>query len=94
MPTPLIHQVGRTTPTGRLGRRGSQPDPGTTANHIYRCKHEGLNRGAAVVPTARRGGPREHGRQAARSKRDRPGGQARNRISSPKQRAAGDALIH
>jgi hypothetical protein len=28
-----------------------------------------------TTPQARRAGPREHGRQAARSKRDRPGGQ-------------------
>jgi hypothetical protein len=41
------------------------------------------------VNRARRVGPREHGRQAARSVRDRSGGQASQTTDHPRLRAAG-----
>jgi len=42
---------------------------------------------------ARRGDPREHGRQAARSERDRPGGHARSDDELSHIRAAGGGAL-
>jgi hypothetical protein len=44
------------------------------------------------LPGARRAGPCEHGRQAARSERDRPGGQASRTTDSATTGAAQAAL--
>jgi hypothetical protein len=55
--------------------RRPQPDTGFLPNHLK--SDYGANRLTAplcaATIAARRTGPREHGRQAARSKRDRPG---------------------
>jgi hypothetical protein len=74
MPTPLIHQVGRTHPARTVREASITAGPRDHCEpHLTFAKHDGSNRGAAVVPTARRAGPREHGRQAARSERSRTG---------------------
>jgi hypothetical protein len=51
-------------------------DPGTNEGQRYLSTPVAQrlrgSAGLAVATSARRAGPREHGRQAARSKRDRP----------------------
>ena len=50
------------------------PDTLTTRSNIARWRGQAGDT-AGKVTSAHRDGPREHGRQAARSERDRPGGQ-------------------